>query len=309
MRYTTFCALAGATLSLCLLPVPAHSQDEAVVAERVETDRFSVEVSGEGPDVILIPGMATPRQVWDANVPKLAAGHRVHALQVAGFGQEAGPNAEGPVLDPLIDQLARYIRQRGLERPAIVGHSLGGLIAMRLAAKHPDLAGRIMVVDALPWFGILMIPPGTPADASAVENRAEALRTAILARHENPASLSQVQAELAGQVLDPAKLTRVAQWAAQADQRVVSRLVYEDINADMRQAIADITVPVTVAFSWNDRFPTRDQATQFYASQYAALDGITFRPVGPAGHFLMLDQPAAFQAVLDEFLAVQVTPQ
>jgi len=65
------------------------------------SDRISVSVKGQGSDVILIPGLASSAHVWDATVAHLAATHRVHVVQVAGFaGSPAGSNASGPVLEP-----------------------------------------------------------------------------------------------------------------------------------------------------------------------------------------------------------------
>src|SRR5690606_17062447 len=108
---------------------PALAQEPAYVPAR-----FSVEVLGEGPDVIFIPGLATSREVWRATAGQLEASHRIHLVQVKGFGEPAGPNAEGPVLQPLVEDLARYISDNHIELPSVVGHSLGGLIALMLGA-------------------------------------------------------------------------------------------------------------------------------------------------------------------------------
>src|SRR6185503_3257383 len=119
-------------------------------AQRFEPTRFSVEVIGRGPDVILIPGLTSGRGVWRATAAAVP-GYRYHLIQVAGFaGAPALGNRAGPVVAPLADEIARYIADRRLDRPAIVGHSMGGTIAMMIAARRPELAGRIMVVDMLP---------------------------------------------------------------------------------------------------------------------------------------------------------------
>ena len=115
-----------------------------------EPTRFSVEVVGRGPDVILIPGLTAGREVWRPTAAALP-GYRFHLVQVAGFaGAPARGNRAGPILAPLADEIARYIADRRLDRPALVGHSMGGTLAMMVAARRPALAGRIMVVDMLP---------------------------------------------------------------------------------------------------------------------------------------------------------------
>ena len=140
--------------------------------------RFSVEVVGQGPDVILIPGLSSSRAVWADTAARLKATHRVHLVQVRGFGETAGVNASGPVLQPLVDELAVYIRAARLDRPAIIGHSMGGLAALMLAADHPALPGKLMVVDALPFIGPLF---GAPS-VEAIRPQADVMRAMLLAR-------------------------------------------------------------------------------------------------------------------------------
>jgi N-formylmaleamate deformylase len=137
--------LALAPASAVAQPVPAP-----VAAPAFVPTRFSVEVVGSGPDVILIPGLTSSRSVWRAAIAA-TPGYRYHLIQVAGFaGAPAGGNARGEVVAPLAEEIARYIRANRLDRPALVGHSMGGTIALMIASRHPDLAGKAMVVDMLP---------------------------------------------------------------------------------------------------------------------------------------------------------------
>src|SRR6187549_3611316 len=95
-RHFILCAAA-------LAFVPAGAQ-----AAPFASTRFSVEVRGSGPDVILIPGLSAGRNVWTAAV-RAVPGYRYHLVQVAGFaGDPAGGNARGPVVAPLAAELARY---------------------------------------------------------------------------------------------------------------------------------------------------------------------------------------------------------
>ena len=265
--------------------------------------RFSVEVAGEGPDVILVPGLATSREVWRDAAGRLGPGYRVHLVQVKGFGEPAGPNAQGPVLEDLVDELARYIANNGLERPAVVGHSLGGLAALMLGVEHPSLAGRLMIVDAFPWYGVTVTQPGAQATAASIEPQARMMRDALVASYGTPQSPEQTEAAIARYVLDPSKLPLLREWTAGADPRVVGQLVYEDLITDLRTRIAGIEAPLTLIYPWNERYPTREQAEGFYGANYAALPRAELVAVGPAAHFVMTDQPDAFQARLEEFLA------
>src|SRR5690606_40168966 len=159
-------------LAAAALSAPAFAQ-EAQGAEsdhghhhaNFESGRFHVRVDGpEAPvgDVILIPGLSSSPHVWDLLTNELTGRYRVHRIHVQGFaGAAAEDNAEGPVSAPVAEDIARYIREQGLDRPAVIGHSMGGTIGMMLAARHPDSVGRLMVVDMIPFVGAMFGEPGT----------------------------------------------------------------------------------------------------------------------------------------------------
>ena len=92
----------------------AAARAEAVAAAPFVSDRLSVEVVGAGPDVILIPGLASSREVWRATADRLKATHRVHLVQLAGFAGEPWTHGDGAFIQPEVEELARYIREAGL---------------------------------------------------------------------------------------------------------------------------------------------------------------------------------------------------
>jgi pimeloyl-ACP methyl ester carboxylesterase len=141
--------------------------------------RMRVTVTGQGPDVILIPGLASSGAVWDGTVKALSATHRVHVVQVAGFaGAPVAGNAEGPIVEPLVEAINGYIVSARLKSPAVIGHSMGGFTGLLLAQRHPDHVGRLLVVDSLPFFSALMSPTAT---VESVRPQAAAMRDAIAA--------------------------------------------------------------------------------------------------------------------------------
>ena len=96
-----------------ILVVAGFGVDDSAAADPT---RFSVSVTGQGPDVVLIPGLATPGEVWDATVRHLAPTHRVHVILVAGFGTgDGGPNkADGDMLPAFVAEMVQYVA--GLKR-------------------------------------------------------------------------------------------------------------------------------------------------------------------------------------------------
>src|SRR5258705_9799504 len=121
------------------------------------SDRITVTVRGTGPDVVLIPGLASSSAVWDGTVKRLDGRFRLHVVQVAGFaGSPARASTNGAVIQPTIDAIEKYIETNKLKAPKVIGHSLGRLMGLVLAAQHPESVGKLMVVDSLPFFSVLM---------------------------------------------------------------------------------------------------------------------------------------------------------
>lgn len=286
--------IARLLLALALLFAPA-----AAFAELREGKRITVLVEGTGPDVVLIPGLSSPRDVWDGARRALGGRYRLHLVQVRGFaGDDAGPNASGPVLEPLAAELADYIDDeivdRGGKAPAVVGHSLGGLLAMKIAAGHPALVGRLMVVDALPFIGTIFAGP--TATVAGIEPQAARMRDMMAAT--KPAT-TPVASDPGGiWSITPEGRIRVANWSMKADPRVAAQAMYEDMVLDLRPVIGRIAArPFTVLYA-----AAAPGAGAIWTRDYA---GSPARLVAVPGsyHFIMLDQPAAFARELEGFLA------
>src|SRR3546814_18143740 len=123
---------------------------EALAASVFSSRRISVTVHGSGPDVVMIPGLGSAPSIWQSAIAAVP-GYRYHLVQVKGFaGTAAEANASGPILEPVAKEIVRYITAMDLRRPRIIGHSMGGTLAMMLAARYPASTGKVMVVDMLP---------------------------------------------------------------------------------------------------------------------------------------------------------------
>jgi pimeloyl-ACP methyl ester carboxylesterase len=87
-------------------PSPARLYSDSKL---ISTDRVSVEIVGTGPDVVLIPGLASSRETWRRTVDRLRAHYRLHLVQIDGFaGEAAQANASGPVFDPVAEAISAY---------------------------------------------------------------------------------------------------------------------------------------------------------------------------------------------------------
>ena len=281
-------------------PDPACTSSCASPMPVAVAGRLSVTTTGAGPDIVLVPGLASSAHVWDHVAARLAKTHRVHVVQVAGFaGAPAQANATGPVIAPTVAALHDYIHDAHLAPVALVGHSLGGLIGLQVGIDHPGDVGRLLIVDSLPFLGAIF---GAP-DVATAAVRAAAMRDEML--HESQAQYAAGSARLVPAMVggDGASARLVAQGSATSDKNVVAQAMYDDMTTDLRHAIAAIHVPVSVLYPWQASGYGKPATDAFYRAQYAALPGVRFQRIDDARHFIMLDQPAKFDGAVDAFLA------
>jgi len=264
------------------------------------SDRLSVEVVGQGPDVILIPGLASSREVWRATADRLKATHRLHLVQLAGFAGEPWSHGDGPFVQPEVDELARYIREARLDRPAIIGHSMGALSGLLLAQQHPELVGRLMSVDSLPFFSAMYGAGVTVDQARGVAAR---MAGGILAA-DNAAFRAQQDQSAIGLARDPAMRATMVEWSMTTDRQAMVAALRDVMTTDARPGLAAMTTPVTAIYVADaDGGAPAALADALWARDYATLPGIRLIRVDASRHFIMADQPERFAELVDAFLA------
>lgn len=264
------------------------------------SDRLSVEVVGQGPDVILIPGFGCSREVWRATADRLKATHRVHLVQLAGFAGEPWSHGDGPFLQPVVDELDRYIRQKTLNRPAVIGHSMGALVGLRLAQAHPDAVGRLMSVDSLPFFSALFGPQVTAETARPFADQAA---SGILNTPQDAFRNGQTQTA-AGYSRDPATQADIVAWSMAGDRHAMAAAIKDVMTTDARPGLAAMTTPVTALYASDaDGGAPAAVADAMWTREYATLPGVSLIRVDGSRHFIMADQPARFAELVDAFLA------
>ncbi|GAA0639492.1 alpha/beta fold hydrolase [Brevundimonas lenta] len=269
-----------------------------------QSGRFHVRVDGpEHPvgDIILIPGLTSSPEVWDGLTEQLKGRYRIHRVHVQGFaGAPAEDNATGPVSAPVAEDLARYIAEQGLDKPVVIGHSMGGTIAMMLAARHPDSVGKLMVVDMVPFMGAMFGPPGTSAETVAAT--ADQIYTGM-STSPREAYNAQAAASITGMINTESLRAGPVRDMETSDQQVAASAFRELIVTDLRPEIANITAPTEVLYvKFNDPRMTPEITDAIYQMSFANLPGAKLKRIDDSAHFIMLDQPAVFAAEVNAFL-------
>lgn len=257
---------------------------------------------------VLVHGMGGRWQHWLEAIPTLAKQGRVLALDLPGFGRSESP-AAGTSLDGFAAAAAELVTSLGIERVVFVGHSMGGPIALRFAARHPELAdGIVLVAGAVLQFSDVLGLRGMPRFVRERQRETAAIAMEIAtAGLPAPAPLRRLVVRsqalrrvfLSPYVLDPPALP--ADTAALIVDGAGARGVFPTVRAigrsNPRQGLADVRCPILSLAAEHDRIaPLGD--TELLDAE---LSGVRTVVLEGCGHMPMLERPTAFNAQVVRF--------
>jgi len=248
--------------------------------------------------MILIPGLASSGDVWQSTVEHEQARYTCYVLDLPGFAGRPPLSASAPMLPAIRDALAGFIRAHHLEHPVVVGHSLGGVVALDLARQHPELVGKLVIVDSLPFVAANTDPSAT---AESMKPMADKIRGAI-AHGSDAIFAERERGMIATMVTDPAKLELVVGWAMKSDRAAIGEAFAEILTTDLRPLLGTITAPTLVLETWTGWGVGRERTVNTYTQQYAELRGAKLVVDETSKHFIMYDDPAFLFAQMDAFL-------
>ncbi|HEX2190831.1 MAG TPA: alpha/beta fold hydrolase [Longimicrobiaceae bacterium] len=244
--------------------------DRRVVTDVPPYRIHAVEFGHEGEPLVLLHGLSGSSRWWRRNVAALAEGRRVVVPDVIGFGRTRARGKLPPIAE-ISDLLAGWMDRLALAPVDLVGHSMGGQLAVHLAARHPEKVRRLVLVDAA----------GIP-------------------RPLTPRSLVRFAAEVAPPRRwgDPYFLPTIVGDAVLAGPRNILRAIGHILGDDVRPLLPTIEVPTLVVWGELDSIIPVEHAREFREgipdARLAVLRG--------AAHNPMVDRPAEFNRLVADFL-------
>jgi pimeloyl-ACP methyl ester carboxylesterase len=263
----------------------------------VKGGRIGYLTGGEGPPLVLVHGLGGSATNWCELAPLLGRRHRLLIPDLPGHGRsEPLPGVSG--LESFADRIAVVMEREGVGRAPVVGHSLGGLVVLRLALRRPGLVSAVVLAGAaglsvgslwgrnlLTAFAVLR--PGRLAGRyRTLVARSSVLRRVVFGfvSVADPAGLPDTAVEgfLAGQVLHTD--TRSAWHALRAD--------------DPRPELEHLRCPALVLWGAEDAQLPLDDAFEYARRLRAPL-----RTIAGCGHLLIGERPDACADAIESFLA------
>lgn len=247
--------------------------------------------TGDGPPLLVMHGLFGSGTNWRSIAKELAAERRVFTLDLRNHGNS--PHADHMDYRSMAEDVSSFMDRQGLERAALIGHSMGGKTAMQLALNAPRRVECLIVVDIAP---VVAEEDHTPY-ISAMQN----MDPAQLTRR------SDADAELAAAIPEAGARSFLLQNLVSEGGRFRWRLNLDAIEACLPE-LADFPDPPADATYTGPTLFVRGAASPYVRAEHTALIKRLFpraeiRSVDGAGHWVHVDKPREFLALVRDFLA------
>lgn len=278
---------------------------KAFATEQTATNnQFTVEVSGAGRPIILLPGLMSDSRVWDELASYLSSSYELHKINVAGFA--ATPAVANPSVTELKAQLLAYIHKSKLQKPILIGHSLGGFMGLWLASTAPQAIGPVISVDGLPFIG----PIFTRSNDTTVQSlKGQAQQIKLMYSNMSQQQLiEQSRYSLSIQASSEEAKAKVMAMIETSDPATAGQAIHSLMSHDLRQDIAKITSPVLLLGA-SGGFDSDSQHTMveaLYKQQLSNLPHAQLVMNTKARHFIMFDDPQWLKQRVLNFLGAQL---
>ena len=255
--------------------------------------------AGKGPPVLFLHGLGGSWKDWAATLPAFAATHRVVAVDFPGFGDSDQPQVQYSV-EWLTEVTEKFIRERKLEGVTLVGHSMGGLVALNLAARPGSAVEKLVVADAV-----------------GIGDKAEFISYAMTRKILGPETRWEsfegfLREEFRGMVegfIKDQKPKTARDFFESVPRNPITgnrllpmtpsvQLTASIIDFDVRPRLARILQPTLIL--WGARDPVAPPKDASFLQKEIPRSRLIFFP--DSGHSPMIEHPAFFNRELEKFL-------
>lgn len=255
---------------------------------------FEVKKTGKGSQSLLfIPGFASSGDVWNETTAKFEKSFTCYTLTMAGFAGTK-PQADASFKD-WKKGIAAYIKNNKIDKPIIIGHSMGGGLALAIAADYPELVGKIVIVDTLPCLAAISDPNFT----SKENNDCTSTITQLTAMNDDQFRKMQTQT-MPRLLADTSMQETVINWSMKSDRKTFAKMYCDFSNTDLREKIKTIQCPSLIlleSFFVNLK-PTIEE-------QYKNLKNTNMQYASKGLHFIMYDDKDWYFNQLNNFLSAK----
>ncbi|MEQ8473450.1 MAG: alpha/beta hydrolase [Marinoscillum sp.] len=257
-----------------------------------QSKAFDVKVSGKGQPVIFLPGFTCPGEVWDQTITNMDGKFKTHQFTYAGFGGVS--EIALPWYGTLVAEISAYIESNKLKNVVLIGHSMGGMLAIDLAAKHPDRIAKMIMVDALPCIREIMMPQFT-AEQITFDNP---YNNQMMAASDSALRVTAGYMAM-GMSNSTEKHEQLINYILQSDRETYVYGYTELLKLDLRDKLASIPAQTLILGA---DYPSKEAVIPNFEKQFNALKNKEIKIANNSKHFIMFDQAEWFYQEVNNFL-------
>ncbi len=261
---------------------------------------FTVEVVGKGKPMILIHGLYCSGEVWEETVAHYKDKYECHVLTLAGFAGNA-PALRENFLSGVKDEIIAYAKTKKLNKPILMGHSMGGFLSMWAALSAPGLFEKIIVVDANAYLAALQMPGATKESSMPM-----AVQMRDMTSKQTPEQTAQAQSMfLPTMITSPERIDQVKAMAVKSDNKTQGQVLYELYTTDLRKELATIDCPVLILgayIAYKNYGVTKEMVMKSHTDQAALIKNVKIELNDIAKHFIFYDDEKWFFEKVDAFV-------
>ncbi len=245
---------------------------------------------GDGPPLVFLHGIGGNAHSFDDQLPHFASRYRAIAWDMPGYGGSA--LTEEMTFPMLARSLQALLVALKIERPILVGHSMGGMVAQEFAARHPDRLRALILAGTSPAFG----KPGGDWQRQFLN-----ARLAPLDAGQTPADFAdRLVDSMFGDDKDLSRMDRAAESMRQLSADSYRAALHCIVTFNQLDNLPRIAVPTLCLAAERDG----NAAPGVMEKMAAKIPGARFHCMAGAGHLMNIEAPAAFNATLDDFLDI-----
>lgn len=290
--------LASAPLAAGAAVPPLPTPNSTFTVGSLHVDEFG---DAAKPALVFIPGLTCGPWEWSGEIARFAPDYHIYAITLPGF--DGAPPIAQPLFPTVEADFWTMLAQRHIDRPVVIGHSLGGTLTIALAEEHPERLRAAVAVDGLPVF------PGTDRMTPAQRLAFAQQFAASMAQIPNAAVFAQVDQKyiLPTMISSPADIAAAAPLAAKSDPKASAAWALADISQDLRPGLKNITIPLLEIAPYSAvadarYFPDAGAKKAYYQGLLSGAPHANVAMVPDSLHFVMFDQPAALDRLLRDSL-------
>lgn len=306
-RFVLASVLAASTLwfaapARASVPPPLPPPQASFSSGSLRVDVYGT--SGK-PALVFVPGLMCGAWEWAGEIERFSPRYTIYALALPGF--DGQPAVSGDPFNTVSAEFWTMLQARRIDKPIVIGHSLGGTLAIMLAEQHSDRLSGVIAVDGMPIFPGMQLMP--PAARVAMARQ----MTASIASIAGPAQLEAAEKtySLPYMMTSPADVASVAPLTARSDPKAAAAWMQQDLTMDLRPGLASVRIPLLEIAPFDPQFDPKtpaalasaSQKQAYYASLLAGDPSAAVLTIAPSRHFVMYDQPAKLDAAIASFLA------